>query len=198
MAPALPQSADLSLLRLPNEVWGQDLEGLLPAGQLRGHAVADLLADQGPGQRGHDRDQPALRLRLVRSHDLIRGLLAVLVLQLHGGAERHAIAGGRRVDHLGGADLRLQVGDARLDEPLPLARGMVLRVLAEIAVSPRLRDGAHDVRALLLEPLHLVAQTVVAGAGHRRALDAHDRITSSLRFTSARNPLRLPRCVRWT
>ena len=101
-------------------------------------------------------------------------------------------------DHLGGADLRFQIGDARLDEALPLAGRVVLRILAEVAVGPGLRDGAHDARALPLEALHLVAQPVVAGAGHRGALDAHDRITSSLRFTSARNPLRLPRCVRWT
>src|SRR6185295_2194842 len=192
---ANPQREPRTLLL---EIRGEDLEALGAAGQGGGHAVADLLADQGARQRGHDRDQPLLRLRFVRPHDLVGRLLAVLVFQLHGGPEGDPISGGGRVDHLRGADLGLQIGDARLAEALPLARGVVLRVLAEVAVGPRLRDGPHDVRPLLLEPLRFLPEPLEASARHGRALDAHVPITSSLRFTSARKPFRLPRCVRWT
>ncbi len=75
-------------------------------------------------------------------------------------AELDVVAGQRgRVDHLGGGDDFLQLGDAALDEGLTLPRGVILGVLAQVAVAARLRDRANDRRAFLgLELAELVLQ----------------------------------------
>src|SRR5207245_9040536 len=89
-------------------------------------------------------------------------------------AERHAVALGRRVDQLGGAELRLELGDAGLDERLFLARGVVFGVLGEVAVRARLRDRARDRRALdPLQAVELVAELPESRARHRCPLDRH-------------------------
>ena len=49
-----------------------------------------------------------------------------------------------RVDDLGERELVLDVLDPPLDERLPVPRGVVLGVLAEIAVLARVRDGLDD------------------------------------------------------
>src|SRR5437763_207239 len=92
---------------LQGEVGLEDLEGLRPAGELRRHRVADLLADQRPRERGQDRDPSAGRLRFVGADDVVPVFLAALVLEEHRRAERDAIARRRRVDDLGPAHLRL-------------------------------------------------------------------------------------------
>src|SRR5207253_10082475 len=72
------------------------------------------------------------------------------------------------------ADLCLEIVDARLDEPLLLARRVILGVLAEIAVRACLRDRFDDRRAFdALEPIELRGELVEPGPRHRRALDRH-------------------------
>src|SRR4029434_7317795 len=115
----------------PGEIDSDDVEGLLAGGQLRGHAIADVLADQRAGQGRHDRDAALGRIGLVGAHDLVADLLAALVLEEHRRGERDPLARGRRVDDLGVPDLPLELGDASLDEALLLAGRVVLRVLRE-------------------------------------------------------------------
>jgi hypothetical protein len=54
----------------------------------------------------------------------------------------------RHVDHLGARKLVLDFGNAALDEGLLLFRGVILRVLGEVAMAARLRNRRDDVRAL--------------------------------------------------
>src|SRR5581483_1376472 len=97
-----------------------------------------------------------------------------LVLEEDRRAERDALAGGWRIDDLGGVDLPFQLVDAPLDEALLLAGRVVLRVLREVAVGAGLGDGLDDRRALhALEPVELVAQPLEAGPRHRCALNGH-------------------------
>ena len=75
------------------------------------------------------------------------------------------------LDDLGPADLGLELPDPALDEPLALLRGVVLGVLGEVAVRPRLGDGPDDARALdALELLQLLLEPGVTFPGHRRPL----------------------------
>src|SRR5215813_12353304 len=159
----------------PGEIHFDDVEGLLAGRQLRGDAVADVLADECAGQRRHDRDASLGGIRLVRADDLVADLLAALVLQQHRRRERDAVARRRRIDDLGGADLALELGDTALDEGLLLARRMVFRVLGEVAVGTSLGDRLGDgVPVDALEAIELVAQALVPRARHRRALDRHE------------------------
>src|SRR5581483_3944984 len=133
--------------------------------------VADLLADQRAGQGGEDRDAPRRRIGLVRPDDLVAHLLAVLAAQEHRRAERHPRAPLRRVDHLRGGDLRLELPDAPLDEALALLGRVVLGVLREIPVRARLGDRLDDAGPLLaLELLELLLEPGVALPGHRSPL----------------------------
>ena len=52
------------------------------------------------------------------------------------------------IDHLGGGDDFLQLGDAAFDEGLAFARGVVFGVFRQIAVAAGLGDGANDRRPL--------------------------------------------------
>src|SRR5262249_10150012 len=114
---------------------------------------------------------------LVRSHDLIPRFLPRLVLEPDRRAEGDPIARGRRAEDLGRSHLALQLVEARLRERLLLARGIIIRVLIEIAVGARFRDGLGDGGALhALQPLQLFLQAGVALAGHGRALDRHGSI----------------------
>src|SRR5215813_5911951 len=112
----------------PGEIHSDDVEGLLAVRQLRGDAVADVLADERAGQRRQDRDAPLRWIRLVGADDPVPILLAGLVLELHGRGERDPAARSGRVDHLGGADLGLELGNAPFDEALLLAGRVVLGV----------------------------------------------------------------------
>src|SRR6266849_169429 len=87
----------------PLEVDLQDVEGLLASGELRRHAIAQLLADERARERREDRDAAPGRLGLVRAHDPVADCLACLVLEPHGGSEGDPVAAARRLDHLRGA-----------------------------------------------------------------------------------------------
>ena len=119
-----------------------DLVGAGAAGRRNLHAVADLPADQRLGERRGERDGPRLHVGLVRADDAVGLLLLrLLVDDRDAGAELHLVAGQLGdVDHLDGGDDRLQLRDAALDEGLPLARGVVLGVLRQVAMGARLRD----------------------------------------------------------
>src|SRR5207247_9015618 len=112
--------------------------GLRPDVRRRRHRVADLLSDQRPRERREDRDPPTGRLRLVGADDLVAVFLAALVLEEHRRAERDALARRRRVDDLGPSDLRLELRAPPPPAALPLAPGVVLRALREVAVGARL------------------------------------------------------------
>src|SRR3546814_20940305 len=69
-------------------------------------------------------------------------------LQGDGGAEFHGVAvEAGDVDHLGAGDLVLPLGHAHFDEALAFARGVVFRVIGEVAVLARFGDGANDLGA---------------------------------------------------
>ncbi len=110
---------------------------------------------------------------------VLHGSTVVLVLQLHGAAE-HDLAGARhaaRIDDLRGAELRLELPDATLDEALLFAGRVIFRVLREVAVAPRLGDRLDHARACLgLEFLELGAQRF--GATHRHGGAFHARMAS--------------------
>src|SRR5215510_6300200 len=175
LTPSSTRTVGMALASVrPGEVHPDDVEGLLAGGQLRGHAVADVLADQRAGQRRHDRDAALGRLGLVGAHDLVANLLAGLVLEEHRRGERDPVARGRRLDDLGVSHLRLELGDAPLDEALLLASRVVLRVLGEVTVRPCLGDGLGDGVAVdALEAVELVTETFEARTRHRRALYGH-------------------------
>src|SRR6185369_8283540 len=158
----------------PGEIRLDDVEGLLAGRKLRGHPVADVLADERPRQRRHDRDTAFRGLGLVGTDDLVADLLAALVLEQDRRGEGDAVTRGGWIDHLGGADLALELGDAALDERLLLARRVVFRVLGQVTVRPSLGDGLDDgVPIDVLQAVELVAQTLEPRARHRRALDRH-------------------------
>ena len=54
------------------------------------------------------------------------------------------IGGRRRLDDLGIAQHRLDAADARLHEPLLVLRGVILGVLADVAMLPRGLDALRD------------------------------------------------------
>src|SRR4029453_1032653 len=125
-------------------------------------------------ERNHDGEAAARRIRFPGAHDLVAGLLAGLILDAHRGAEGDAVARGRGLDDLGRADLALQIVDPRLHEALFLASRVILGILRQIAVGPRLRDGPGDGRTLdALQPVGLFLETIVPFARHRRARDGH-------------------------
>src|SRR5499426_2958696 len=175
LTPSSTRTVGMSLASVrPGEIDSDDVEGLLAGGQLRGHAVPDVLADQRAGQGRHDRDAALGRLGLVGADDLVADLLAALVLEEDRRGERDPLARRRRVDDLGVSHLPLELGDAPLDEALLLAGRVVLRVLREVTVRPGLGDGLGDRVAIdALQPVELVTEPLEAGARHRRALDGH-------------------------
>src|SRR5581483_3595339 len=123
------------------------------------------------GDGREDRDPPRSRIGFVRPDDLVADLLAVLAAQELRRAERDPGALLRRVDHLRGGDLRLELPDTPLDEPLALLGGVVLGVLREVSVRARLGDRLDDAGALLaLELLELLLEPGVALPGHRSPL----------------------------
>src|SRR6056297_2147439 len=145
------------------------LVGTLAARRADLDAVALLLADEGAGDRRFHVEQALLDIGLVLAHDLpgVPGL-GVLVDQRHGGAELDRARQARGVDHLGEAEDALDLLEATLDEGLLLLGGMILGILAEIAMLARLGDGADDGGALdRLEVLELLFQRFVTGGCHR-------------------------------
>ena len=124
---------------------------------------------------------PCFRFGLELAHDPVEDLVAALrVGEVDGGAEDHPVAGELGdVDHVGGGDPVLDLGDAPLDVRLLLLGRVVLGVLGEVAVGPRLGDLPHDALALhALEALQLLLQ----GHQARRGSWACDRWASSFTF----------------
>src|SRR5690606_30284415 len=83
--------------------------------------VAGVLADQGARDRRADRDLAFLDVGLVVADDLVGHLLpACEILQIDGRTEHAAAVAVEPpgIDNLGVAELRLQLGDAALDEAL--------------------------------------------------------------------------------
>src|SRR5207248_9348499 len=70
----------------------------LSGGPSHAHRVAFALAQKRAPERRLEADTPRTELlvQLVASDDLVRGLVAVLVLYRHGGAEERAIRRGAR------------------------------------------------------------------------------------------------------
>ena len=93
------------------------------------------------------RDAALARVRLGRRDDLQHRLLAVL-LDPDPRAEPHDRAALGRRDDDRDLELRLERLDPRLEEPLLLARGVVLGVLLEVAVLAGRRDPPDDLRPL--------------------------------------------------
>ena len=120
-----------------------------PAGRTGLGLVADLFADQRARERARDADRARVDVALVGADDAVGDLfLGLRVHQLHGRAEGHL--GGalelRGIDHLGAADLVLELLDAPFVEAAALAGGVVLGVLLEIAVRARLADHGWERR----------------------------------------------------
>src|ERR1035437_1794488 len=146
-----------------DELHAEDLVGAIPARRRHRNGLAGLLADQRFGQRRGNRQPRQLDVGLIHADDLVGGfLLRLLVQQPDMRAELHVLAGQRRrVDHFGGGDDLLQFLDAAFDEGLTFPRGVVLGVLAEIAMATRFRDRTDHGRAfhgfqvteLFLQPL---------------------------------------------
>src|SRR5262245_20626499 len=146
-----------------------DLVGLRPV--RRGHldGVADLLADDGAGERRGDGQALGAHVGLVGTDDLVAVLfLGVLVDDGDGGAELHLLARELAdVDDLGARDLVLELGDAALDEALALAGRVVFRVLREIAMLAGLGDLPNHGRPLVQpQVLQLLFQALEAVGGH--------------------------------
>lgn len=107
---------------------------------------------------------------LVGAHDLVKDLFfGVGVDQPDLGPELDLGAGElARVNDLGAGEGRLVVADLGLDHALFFLGGMVLGVLAEVAVLAGDTDGLGDAGPLdILEALQFFAQACVAGGGHR-------------------------------
>src|SRR5690606_864600 len=90
------------------------------------------------------------------------------------------------IDDLGGRQQGLQLGDAAFGEALQFTRGVILRVLLEIAVGTGLGDRRDDARALdRLQPLQLRAQAFGAGLGDGGATHALSSLCSSCRLCTS-------------
>ena len=114
---------------------------------------------------------PCLDVRLVLADDLV-GRRSRRCRVLERRRSRRTRSGRRRraagIDDLGVGELRLELGDAALDEALAPRGGVVLGVFREVAVRARLRDRRDDRRALDgLQLLQLGAQQLGAARGHR-------------------------------
>ena len=106
----------------------------------------------------------------VLADDLVAGLfLGVLVDHGDRGAEHDLVAVQLgHIDHLGAADLVLDVGDLALDPALTLFRGVIFSVFRKIAMLARFRDGRDHARPLHgLQLLQLIVEDTVALGRHR-------------------------------
>src|SRR5690606_28688263 len=112
--------------------------------------------------RRADRQQPVLDVGLVLADDLIlRGLAALDVDEMHRRTEHDAAVRVELsdVDDLRIRELRFDIANARLDQSLLLLGGVILRILAQVAVCARLRDRVHYPGPLLvLQPPQLLSE----------------------------------------
>ena len=111
-----------------------DLEALAAVRGRDRHLVALFFREQGAADRRGGRDQAEFDVRVFRHHERIRDRLPVGILEVHGRPEADLVARQLvQVHQRDVADALLQQADPRLDEALPLLRGVILRVLAQIA-----------------------------------------------------------------
>ena len=98
------------------------------------------------GRLVRDARRHGQRIGLGRADDHVGRLLAALVLDRDLAAERHGVARDLgRVDHAGGAQLLLELGDLVLEHRLLVLRVVVLGVLRDVAELARLADAVGDV-----------------------------------------------------
>ena len=109
----------------------------------------------------------------VGTDDAVRGLLVAVEVREHDrGAEAHLVAAELRgVDHLGAGQLVLDVLQPRLDQALPLLGGVVLGVLAQVAVLAGNPYVSRDLRPLFLEARELVFELLSSPGCHRNLVD---------------------------
>src|SRR5437763_4024041 len=141
-----------------------------------GHRVAHLAPDQSAGDGARDADAALLQIGFRPSHDgVLRALPGLGSLELHRGPEHDPIDGeARDVDDLRAPPPVLQHLDPPFDVRLPFLGGVVLGVLAQVAVISRDGDLLDDARALDgLEALDLALDGVGAGFGHRDVVACH-------------------------
>src|SRR5208282_1974551 len=132
-----------------------------------------LLADQRPRERRSNGDLALLGVRFGFADDLPHRLLVgILVDQRDGRAECDRVAGKLRyVNDFGARELVLELGDAALVERLRLLRRVVLGVLREIAMGPRVGDLLDDAGPFdLLAVLEFSLKRRMALRGHRNLI----------------------------
>src|SRR2546428_4135607 len=154
----------------------EDLVLALAAGGADLHGVAHLAADQATRDRAGDADAAFLQISFCLARDGVLDLLpGIHVLELHRRAEHDPLAGeARDVDDLRPGEAVLQHLDPPFDVRLPFLRGVVLGVLAQVAVISRDGDLVHDARPLdRLQALDLALDGVGAGFGHRDVIACH-------------------------
>uniref|UniRef100_A0A0N4ZAR3 NAD-specific glutamate dehydrogenase n=1 Tax=Parastrongyloides trichosuri TaxID=131310 RepID=A0A0N4ZAR3_PARTI len=159
--------------------------GLHAAGRVDLDHVADLLGDQGAGDRRGDGDLAQLHVGLVFADDLIDAFfLGVLVHEGDGGAELDLVAGQfGHVDDLGAGQLVLDLGDRAFDPALTLLGGVTGRQgLADAGGRLGVIDGGrgvfqrrpHDGRQLVF------GHAQGAGGVRRDAVDAVQQLGANL------------------
>jgi hypothetical protein len=117
------------------------LECLRPCRRNDLDVVAFFLVEDRAADRGGRGDHPLLRVGIFRHDELVDEHRAVLVAKMHRGTERRLVArNALEIHELNLADALLQHRDPRIDNPLPLFRRFVFRVLAQVAVLARALD----------------------------------------------------------
>ena len=135
-----------------------------------------LLAHERTRERRADRDLAGADVRLALADDLVGLLLLrVLVDQRHPRAELDGVAGKLRdVDHLGTREHVLQLGDASLIVALCFFCRVVFRILRQVSMRARLRNGRDDARSLdLLAFLQFGLESRMARGSHRDLVYRH-------------------------
>src|SRR6516162_563427 len=168
------QSAAFAKRRISNRLLAPldlgDLVGLGAAGRHDLDGGALLLADQCARERRGDRDLAFLGIGFHLAHDLPHLLLlGVFVDQCHRRAELDGVARELRdVDDVGARELVLKLGYAAFVVRLLFLRGVIFRVLGQVAMRARLGDVLNDARTLHRLPLlQFVRQRSMADRSHR-------------------------------
>src|SRR5438067_10377706 len=155
-----------------------DLEDLVAHGPARDGDlgdVADLLAHQAPAARA-GRQDPAVLVVLVAGadQDEVLDLAGVEVLDADLGAEDDSVLGQLgHVDDDGPGQAVLLPVDAGLQVALVLAGGVVLGVLAEVALVAGLGDTSSDLDHVAVQASQVALELVVLLLGHGHAFGRH-------------------------
>ena len=132
------------------------------------HDFALAVADEGLADRGGRGEQALGEVRLGLAHDLELHLhLRVHILDRHLGKELDGVRGKLGlVNHTGVRHFLLEPRNLNLQETLRITRGVVFRILGEVALLPRLRDGRGDHRTLGQCVGQVLLELVVTRLGH--------------------------------